>query len=49
MKKEIISIIGNLVIDRIIIRDKCMDSCPGGTPIYAVIDLAKLNDGVQLI
>ena len=49
MKKEIISIIGNLVLDRIIIRDKCMDSCPGGTAFYAGIALAKLNAGVQLI
>ncbi len=49
MKKEIISIIGNLILDRILIRDKCTDSCPGGTAFYSGMALAKLKANVQLI
>lgn len=49
MAKGSVSIIGNLVIDKIFIKKKCTDSCPGGTAFYAGMALAKLRAQVELV
>ena len=49
MAKGSVSIIGNLVIDKIFIKKKCTDSCPGGTAFYAGMALAKLRAHVELV
>lgn len=49
MANATVSIIGNLVIDRIFIEKRYVDSSPGGTAFYAGMNLAKLSARVELI